>query len=132
MPVYTCTFAEGTLTRDAKSKLAAEVTRIHSDVNRVPSTYVSVVFQELATDHVYTDGQKARPLIINGWVRTGHPDQETSRLVAEIAEAATRVTGIPADRVLVFIQNSPARFAIEGGRVLPEPGQEQAWLAEGA
>jgi len=29
----------------------------------------------------------------------------------------------------MVIQNSPARFAVEGGRVLPEPGQEQAWLA---
>lgn len=54
------------------------------------------------------------------------------QLVAEIADAATRVTGIPAERVLVVIQHGPARFAIEGGRVLPEPGQEQAWLAEGA
>lgn len=68
-------------------------------------------------------------MIINGWVPSGHSDDETSRLVAEIAGAATRVTGIPAERVLVVIGNSPARFAIEGGRVLPEPGQEQAWLA---
>lgn len=62
-------------------------------------------------------------------MRTGHPDDETSRLVAEIADAATRVTGLPPERVLVVIQNSPARFAIEGGRVLPEPGEEQVWLA---
>jgi len=25
------------------------------------------------------------------------------------------------------IQDSPARSAVEGGRVLPAPGQEQAW-----
>jgi hypothetical protein len=31
--------------------------------------------------------------------------------------------------VLVVMRSSPARFAIEGGRVLPEPGQEQAWIA---
>nr|WP_090345879.1 hypothetical protein [Mycolicibacterium malmesburyense]CRL78461.1 tautomerase [Mycolicibacterium malmesburyense] len=78
------------------------------------------------------DAGIARPLIINGWVRSGHPDDETSRLVAEIADAATRITGIPAARVLVIIGNSPARFAIEGGRVLPDPGQEQAWLAAGS
>jgi hypothetical protein len=34
-----------------------------------------------------------------------------------------------AERVLVIIQSSPARFAVEGGRVLPEPGQEKSWLA---
>ena len=38
-------------------------------------------------------------------------------------------TGIPAERVLVIIENSPAHFAMEGGRVLPNPGEEAAWLA---
>src|ERR1700752_3549860 len=122
MAVYTCA--------DAKAERAAEMTRIHSEVNHVPSTYVNVVFDELPAENVYTDGGPANPLIITGWVRTGHPDDETRRLVAENADAATRVTGIPAQRVLVLIWNSPARFAVEGGRVLPEPGEEQAWLAE--
>ena len=30
---------------------------------------------------------------------------------------------------MMVIQNSPASGVIEGGRVLPEPGQEQAWIA---
>jgi phenylpyruvate tautomerase PptA (4-oxalocrotonate tautomerase family) len=92
------------------------VSRIHDEVNHVPSTCVNVVFDELPADNLYTDGRPAQPLPINGRVRTGHPDDETSRLVAEIAYAATRVTGIPAQRVLVVIQNSPARFAMEGAR----------------
>ena len=129
MPVYTCTTAQATLSADIKPALAGEITRIHSAVNHVPSTYVNVVFHELAADDVYTGGRPAQPLLVNGWVRTGHPDGETSQLVAEIADAATRVTGIPVERVLVVIQNSPAHFAIEGGRVLPEPGEEAAWLA---
>lgn len=128
MPVYTCTTAISTLTASSKAELAAEITRIHSRVNHVPSTYINVVFQELPADDVYTDARPAQPLIIKGWVRSGHPEDETSQLVAEVAEAATSVTGIPKERVLVIIENSPARFAIEGGRVLPEPGQEQAWL----
>jgi phenylpyruvate tautomerase PptA (4-oxalocrotonate tautomerase family) len=129
MPIYTCTTAQSTLSVDVKAALAGEITRIHATVNHVPSTYVNVVFHELAADNVYTDGQPAQPLLINGWVRTGQPEDETSQLVTEIADAATRVTGIPANRVLVVIQNSPARFAIEGGGVLPEPGEEQVWLA---
>lgn len=129
MPVYTCTTANATLSADIKAALAGEITRIHSAVNHVPSTYVNVVFHELAAGDVYTDGRPAQPLLVNGWVRTGHPDGETSQLVAEIADAATRVTGIPVERVLVVIQNSPAHFAIEGGRILPEPGEEAAWLA---
>ncbi|HEY0981749.1 MULTISPECIES: tautomerase family protein [unclassified Schlesneria] len=132
MPIYHCTIAAGTLSSDLKSALAAEVTRIHSAINHVPGRYVNVVFNELAADNVFTDGQPAQPLLITGWVRTGHPDGETSQLLAAIADAATRVTGFPASRILVVIQNSPARFAIEGGRTLPEPGHEHEWIAAGA
>ncbi|TYQ14405.1 UNVERIFIED_ORG: phenylpyruvate tautomerase PptA (4-oxalocrotonate tautomerase family) [Gordonia westfalica J30] len=131
MPVYTCTTVQSTLSSGVKADLAAEVTRIHSMINHVPSTYVNVVFHELAQDDVYTDGQPAQPLLINGWVRTGHPEAQSSQLVAEVASAASRVTGIPAKRVLVVIQNSPAHLAIEGGRALPDPGEEEAWLREG-
>lgn len=129
MPIYTCTAAELTLTVDMKSSLAAEISRIHSVINHVPGTYVNVVFNELPADSVYTDGVPASPLLISGWVRTGHPEADTTRLAVEIADAATRVTGIPPTRVLVVFQSSPARYAVEGGRVLPEPGEEQAWLA---
>jgi phenylpyruvate tautomerase PptA (4-oxalocrotonate tautomerase family) len=130
MPVYSCTTVQSALSADTKANLAREVTRIHSMINHVPGTYVNVVFHELAPEDVYTNGQPAQPLLINGWVHTGHPEAQSSRLVAEIAAAATRVTGMPAQRILVVIQNSPAHFAIEGGRVLPAPGEEEAWLRE--
>ena len=68
-------------------------------------------------------------LLVTGWVRDGHPEGDTTRLATEIAAAATRTTGIPADRVLVVFQSSPAHYAVEGGRVLPEPGEEAAWIA---
>jgi phenylpyruvate tautomerase PptA (4-oxalocrotonate tautomerase family) len=130
MPVYTCTTVKSVLSTDVKGELAAEVTRIHSMINHVPGTYVNVVFHELAPDNVYTNGQPAQPLLINGWVRTGHPEAQSSQLVAEIAAAASRVTRIPAKRVLVVIQNSPAHLAVEGGRALPAPGEEEAWMKE--
>ena len=129
MPVYTCTTTTPTLTPEVKTALAQEITRIHSEINHVPSTYVNVVFHELPPGGVYTDGVPADPVLVNGWVRSGHPEDETSRLATEIAAAVSRIANIDVDRVLMVIQNSPARFAIEGGRVLPEPGQEEAWLA---
>ena len=129
MPIYTCTIAESTLSADTKRVLAGEIAHIHSSLNHVPSTYVNVAFHELAADGLYTDGEPAKPVLVTGWVREGHQDEETTRLATEIATAVTRITAIPAERVLVVIQSSPARFAVEGGRVLPEAGQEQTWLA---
>jgi hypothetical protein len=42
----------------------------------------------------------------------------------------SRVTLIPDRYMLVNIADRPARFAVEGGRVMPEPGAEDEWLAE--
>ena len=50
-------------------------------------------------------------------------------LAGEIATAAIRITAIPAERVLFVIPSSPAHFAVEGGRILPQPGHEQSWIA---
>ena len=129
MPIYTLTPTVSTLNTQVKAALAGEIGRIHSSINHVPSTYVNVVFHELPAGGIYTDGVPANPVLINGWVRSGHPEDKTTRLATEIAAAVSRIANIHADRVLMVIQNSPASGAVEGGRILPEPGQEQAWFA---
>ncbi|WP_406404950.1 tautomerase family protein [Streptomyces sp. NBC_01643] len=130
MPIYTCTTAEGTLRAGAKGDLAAEITRIHAEVNHVPPAYVNVVFSELPQDSVYVGGEPGAPLLIGGWARRGHPQEETTRLALELSAAASRMTGIPEHRILVVIQDSPARSAVEAGHVLPDPGQEKEWLRQ--
>jgi phenylpyruvate tautomerase PptA (4-oxalocrotonate tautomerase family) len=132
VPIYTCTTNQSTLSADTKRALAGEIATTHSEINHVPSTYVNVVFHELPADSVYTDGVQASPVLVSGWIREGHPKAEVTRLATEIAAATTRVTGVPAERVLVVFETSPASFAIEGGRVLPEPGEEAAWIAAGS
>jgi phenylpyruvate tautomerase PptA (4-oxalocrotonate tautomerase family) len=129
VPIYTCTTNQSTLTADTKKTLAGEIATIHSEINHVPSTYVNVVFHELPAGSVYTDGVPASPVLVSGWIREGHPKAETTRLATEIAAAVTRIASVPAERVLVVFETSPASFAVEGGRVLPEPGEEAAWIA---
>jgi phenylpyruvate tautomerase PptA (4-oxalocrotonate tautomerase family) len=129
VPIYTCTTNDSTLSAQTKKALAHEIATVHSEINHVPSTYVNVVFHELPADNVYTDGVPASPALVSGWIREGHPKAEVTRLATEIAAAVTRIAGVPAERVLVVFESSPASFAVEGGRVLPEPGEEAAWIA---
>jgi phenylpyruvate tautomerase PptA (4-oxalocrotonate tautomerase family) len=128
VPIYTFITTKSTLTADSKTALAGEIARIHSAINHVPSTYVNVVFHELPADAIYTDGRPSAPVLVNGWVRAGHPDADTTRLATEIATVVTQITGVPAERVMVVFLSSPAHYAVEGGRVLPEPGEERAWI----
>ena len=128
MPVYTCTVAEGTLTNESKSALAAEIGRIHAAVNKVPSTYVNVNFSVLPTGDVFVGGEVGKPLIISGCARRGHPQEALTQLALELASAAARISGLDKRDVVVMIQDVPARSWVEAGRVLPEPGQEAQWL----
>lgn len=129
MPIYTCTTAQGTLRAGAKGELAAEITRIHAEINHVPPAYVNVVSSELPQDSVHVGGEPGTPLLIGGWARRGHPQEETTRLALELSAAASRITGIPERGILVVIQDSPARSAVEGGQVLSDSGQEKEWLS---
>jgi hypothetical protein len=52
------------------------------------------------------------------------------RLAKDISSNSSRIAGIPEARILVNIADRPARFAVEGGRVLPEPGAEDDWLTQ--
>ena len=51
-------------------------------------------------------------------------------LAKDISSGTSRTTSIPEARIPVKLQARPARFAVEGGRVLPEPGDEDDWLDE--
>ncbi|GAX49715.1 tautomerase family protein [Streptomyces olivochromogenes] len=130
MPVYGVTTTRGIVSDEQKADLAAEITRIHSSVTGAPSSFVHVVFTELPEANVFTDSAPSRPLLIHGTTRAGRPDAEKVRLAKSISTASSEITGVPESRVLVIITDTPARFAVEGGRVLPEPGDEDDWLDE--
>ena len=130
MPFYTCTAAEGTLTTESKAALATEISEIHSKINGVPATYVFVAFSELPTENVFAGGKQQQLLVISGWARRGHPQESTTRLALELASAGARISGVDEDHVMVVIEDSPASSAVEGGRVLPEPGHEEEWLRQ--
>jgi phenylpyruvate tautomerase PptA (4-oxalocrotonate tautomerase family) len=130
MPIYTCITTANTLADDTKAALAAEITKIHSTITAAPSAFVHVVFQELPATNVFTDASPSQPLLITGVIRAGRADTEKVRLATDISTSSSRITGIPQARILVNIADRPARFAVEGGRIMPEPGAEDDWLAE--
>ncbi|GGN21889.1 hypothetical protein [Streptomyces fuscichromogenes] len=45
------------------------------------------------------------------------------------ASDPARFSGLDESRTMVVLQDGPARSAVEGGRVLPEPGEAKEWLS---
>jgi phenylpyruvate tautomerase PptA (4-oxalocrotonate tautomerase family) len=132
MPIYTCVTTAATLSDEAKATMAAEITKIHASITGAPTSFVHVVFQELPATNIFIDSRPSHALLINGAIRAGRTDQQKTRLAMDISSSSSGITGIPDARINVSIVDIPARFIVEGGRVLPEPGAEDAWLEAAA
>ena len=132
MPSYTVVTSTSTLSDQTKATVAAEISKIHAAITGVPTSYVHVVFYDQPQANVFSGATPSQPMLITGLTRAGRADSDKTRLAKDISASCSRVTRIPEARILVTIQDSPARFAVEGGRVLPEPGAEDDWLDEAA
>jgi phenylpyruvate tautomerase PptA (4-oxalocrotonate tautomerase family) len=130
MPSYTVVTSTSTLSDQTKATVAAEISKIHAAITGVPTSYVHVVFYDQPQANVFSGATPSQPMLITGLTRAGRADSDKTRLAKDISASCSRVTRIPEARILVTIQDSPARAAVERGRVLPEPGAEDAWLDE--
>lgn len=126
MPLYRCHVAPGLTSQGQRALVAKELTRIHCEVTGAPPSFVHVFFQE-DTHGRLPAGAK---VFVLGSIRAGRTPEQKSRLVSEMRRATATATGVREDEVSVVTADLPARWVMEGGAVLPEPGEEEAWLAE--
>ncbi len=124
MPLYLCNAAKGAIDDDAKRKIAADVTRIHCDVTAAPPDFVHVFFLE-ESDFVPLNGQT---ILLIGSIRGGRTDEQKAQIVREIGESIRAHTGVAPDKTFVTTTDTPASWVMEGGDILPEPGEEDEWL----
>ncbi len=128
MPVYQCVVPIGTLTSAQRSGIAEALTSIHCDATGAPPEFVSVIFNELAADSAFTAGKPAKTAIVAGNIRAGRPPEVRLQLLKRISDAWMEITGWGKEELVVSIADVPASWVMEKGMVMPEPGEEEAWL----
>jgi phenylpyruvate tautomerase PptA (4-oxalocrotonate tautomerase family) len=133
MPTYVCTVREGQLSPDQKSRIAAEVTRIHSEVTGAPTYFAQVIFEEVKSgNHFMGDvslvhDQLYDQIFVYGRVRAGRSIQDKLKMIKLMAEAVGEAAGVRRTGVWIYIAELPPRQMIEYGYVLPDPGDEEVW-----
>lgn len=125
MPLYICNSTAGSVPPEAKEKIAADVTRIHCDVTDAPAKFVHVFFFEDGPMPPLGD----KSAMLYGQIRHGRTDAQKAQICAEMKASLAEHTGLGADSLHTFTTDTPASWVMEGGDVLPEPGEEEAWLA---
>jgi len=122
MPLYTVSSRQH-LSEVEKQKIVEGITEIHCDLTGAPSMFVQVIFSFGVTLHKATD------IHLLGSIRSGRTPEVKRNLETEFRSLLCRSLGkikLRADIVLIDV---PASWVLEGGEILPEPGEEDVWLA---
>ena len=127
MPLYRCFTTPETLDDGQRSAIARAVTDIHCDATGAPPTFVHVQF--LDADPERSTDADPRSIRLHGGLRAGRPPEVTDSIVARCRAEVAGIAGIDPDRITMRVSETPASWIYEGGRVLPEPGQEGVWMA---
>lgn len=123
MPLYRCTAPAGTLDDSQRAAIAVAFTDIHCDLTGAPRTFVHVQFH-------HQPAQAGRtPFSLHAGIRAGRDQTLTESLIRRCVEAVARIADVPAAQISMRTSSTQASWILEGGRVLPEPGEEEAWVA---
>lgn len=124
MPLYRCAVREGLTTEAQRAQIAKEVVRIHCGVTAAPPSFVHAFFAETPAREL-PEGKLA---FVFGSIRWGRTDEQKARIVSQLTSSVANAIGCPVDAVGVATADMPSKWVMEGGALLPEPGEEAEWL----
>ena len=125
MPLYRCAIGEGATSEAQRARIAKEITRVHCDVTGAPATFVHAFFDEVPP----TALPAGKAAFVLGSIRAGRTDEQKAQIVSELTGFVASTLGLARDEVGVVTADVPAKWIMEGGKLLPEPGEEAEWLA---
>lgn len=124
MPLYRCIVAAGRTSEAERAEIARAVVRVHCEVTGAPPSFVHAFFSEAAAGQLPDD----KVALVLGSIRAGRSEAQKARIAAELTGSIADVLDCPAAAVNVVTVDVPARWIMEGGELMPEPGDEAAWL----
>ena len=127
MPYYRCTIPQDALSFEQRQEIARAFTDIHCGSTGAPRSFVSVAFFETVPDAA---AEHPTPYYVDGANRAGRPESVKQQLLSDLTDAFGRIAGVAPGQIAGRITENPASWTMEGGFVLPEPGQEgPEWYA---
>ena len=127
MPVYTLA-SQKPLKQPLREKIAHSITDVHCQITGAPPEFVSVIFMH---GQNIKDGKQ---IDVIGNVRSGgnRNVELTDNLRTAMHQIVAQDAELPLEKINMTLVGFPASWAMEGGEILPEPGDEQQWLDRAA
>ncbi len=124
MPLYICSTKAGAVDAEAKAAIASAITDIHCEVTDAPAKFVHTAFFE--DEARFPLGELT--VGVFGSIRKGRTQEQKQRIIDAIQQAIASHASIDPTETQVFIGDTPASWVMEGGLIMPEPGEEAEWL----
>lgn len=123
MPVYNCISPVGSVSMESRKKVATAITDVHCQSTGAPRSFVHVFFRE-KPESGPRSSDFDKPFFIDGFNRAGRPADVVQKLKDDLRKAFSDNAAVPIDQVGARIAETPASWVMEGGDILPEPGEE--------
>ena len=125
MPLYVVS-SQSSIPVPKRAELANLIMNVHCGITGAPETFVNVTFME---NTPLNDG-----IVLNviGNVRKGRTSEMSDLLKQEQIKNIAQVMNVPEFQMELSLFEVPANWVMEGGEVLPEPGEEAMcdWLQQ--
>lgn len=130
MPTYTLTVPSNLLNDSQKSAVAEAVTRTHNRVTGAALFFAQVIIHEVPPGNYFVGGKplNGRQAFLQGQIRGGRSALDRKQLLLGLRDAVVHACGLVQSDVWVYLIDLPARDLVEYGHILPEPGDEAAWM----
>jgi len=128
MPLYRVLTEQGALSAPQKADIAERIVEMHLRLAGGIRAFVNVLYEEYQPQDAFVGGKPGSPCYLSGSIRRGRPQEVKTRILHELSALFVDVTGIPAARLLISVGEVSAQNVMEAGHILPEPGEEAAWL----
>jgi len=125
MPLYLCSAQKDTVTAAAKQQIAKDITAIHCEVTGAPPSFVHVAFFEDGALFPLED----KALVVMGTIRMGRTREQMEEITTAIRRSLSTHGGVDVALTEAHLRETPASWVLEGGEIMPEPGEEEAWFA---
>ena len=125
MPLYLCSSKKDALDEEAKGKIANAITDIHCAVTGAPASFVHAMFFEDVPQIPLNDNT----IVVRGTIRQGRSDKQKNEIAERIKDALVKHAAVAPNCVDALIRETPASWVMEGGEIMPEPGEEDEWFA---
>lgn len=130
MPVYLIHAAKGCLAPPAKARVAQAITKVHRELTGTHSFLVQVIFKDHMPGDFFLGGvaQDEPNIFVQGLNRAGRPPELKKNLTLRLVDVVAEASSISRRHIWVYVDERPAAQMVEFGYLLPEPGNEVAWL----